>query len=215
MSSPSECGGRSISGPLVSIGKKYSNLVDNVRLVKPTRRRVLALTSVGVGASVAGCASVTGFLSNSPPCDERILDTPPELYSSPVSGFELEIDPPDPQLGDEFEVRLRNTSESQKVTGQKVAFDVQYRDGDGWHSVYHVNSLSARADYGLVLPAGEAHTWLFNASSLVHPRDGIATCLDPSPGEYRFVYWSITVDEDSQDWSDAAITAPFSIVENS
>jgi hypothetical protein len=42
---------------------------------------------------------------------------------------------------------------------------------------------------------------------------GITTCLDPEPGEYRFVYWGIMVDEDSQDWSDAAIVAPFSIVE--
>jgi hypothetical protein len=161
---------------------------------------------------VSGCTSLGGFLSSTPSCEEWILDAPPKLHTSPVAGFHLEVVPSTPEMGREFEVRLRNDSGRRRATAQRVAFDVQYRGEDDWQSIYHVGSPSSRADYGLALAPGEAHRWTFSTSSLRHPRDGIATCIEPSPGEYRFLYWGIPIDDDSQDWGETAIVAPFEIV---
>lgn len=119
-----------------------------------------------------------------------------------LAGFELSVEPESVPVGGAFEVRLRNASGEEQVSGNRRKFDVQRETGDGWETIYGAEGRVVWTDEGVPHAPGEGFTWAFAATPAGMTGENtdppFAVCDPVEPGSYRFVYWGLTSREERE-----------------
>lgn len=211
-----------------------------------SRRKLLSLTAIGFSTALAGCnqspaspdttatdttttAQQTpatpqnrdGRAGPAPSCTGEYTSFTPHWVvegSGPLAGFDLTTDQHTIALGDTLTVSLRNVTGKTQTTGNRRKYDVQYRDSNGWRTIFGVEHNAAWTDIGVVHEPNHGFTWQFPFS-----RDGLSSlaghygvCAPITPGTYRFVYWGITTEqEEKEDYeTDYAIGTSFTVTED-
>lgn len=155
------------------------------------------------------------------PCDgslDRVDFSIDEVRYESLGGFKLTTDKTTVSMGNTITIRLKNTSESRKTTGNKQKYDVQRQTDDGWRSIYFTSGPIMYTSEGIMHPPDAGFTWEF-ALSQEEPQhanqSNYSVCEDLSPGDYRFVYWGvIPPQEEASDFEDEyAISVRFTVTE--
>ncbi len=140
--------------------------------------------------------------------------------SGPLGGFNLTTDQQTIALGDNITVSLRNVTDSTQTTGNRQKYDVQYRDSDGWHTIFGVIDNYAWNDMGIGHEPNRGFTWEFpftrDGLSNIAENSGYGVCAPINSGKYRFVYWGITTEQEKEEdyETDYALGVPFTVTEN-
>ncbi|WP_229122148.1 hypothetical protein [Halapricum desulfuricans] len=187
--------------------------------MEPSRRQCLGMVSTAVGASLAGCESISLMNSKSSGgdrCPESILQWwPLEVHESPYHGFSLQVEPREVGANEDFVVELENTSGDPKTVGRRFKFDIQTEVDGVWRSIYEKTSEFSYAKFALGLEAGESMRWSFNSSSMNHQKPVIfSNCAEIVDGKYRFVFSGTLAHNEDQDQNGDAIATTFSISTN-
>lgn len=168
------------------------------------RRTYLAL--VGTTGALTGCSAVLGSdeggtVTPSPTesrCganDLRWLDLDYgghfDLEYESVRGFELTVEPERVEHGSDFTVRLRNTTDEPRSTGNRHSISIETeRDGD-WQPVYQIPEDFGWSTELVEHQAGEGFEWNLRASRPGLERDDYYVCHRIEPGTYRFVFFGL------------------------
>ena len=137
----------------------------------------------------------------------------------PLGGFELSVGRGSLSVGDELVATVTNVTDEPKVSGNRQKYDIQYRDGGSWRTIFGLpDEHAVWTDVGIEHQPGEGFAWEFTFT-----RDGLSDAVDLQPryhacdplypGDYRFVYWGITSErEASEDFeTEYALGAPFTV----
>lgn len=128
--------------------------------------------------------------------------------TGPIGGFTISISQFELSEGESFECSIRNITEKTKQTGARKKFDIQYKSGSKWFSIYSKKG-GGPLDHLVSHKPGTGFSWRFTAS-----KEGLSAtggripsyyvCGEVDPGEYRFVYWGLTN-------TNKSLAIPFSI----
>lgn len=139
----------------------------------------------------------------------------------PLGGFELTLDRETYDQGDELVAELRNVTDEQQVSGTKGKFDLQRHGPDGWHTVFGLpeGSNPIWTSEGIAHPPGEGFTWRLTLTQAALSNGEIDSfpsyhaCQPIDPGDYRFVYWGITTQQErAEDFeTDYALAERFTV----
>lgn len=213
-----------------------------------SRRKLLSLSAIGFSTSLAGCnqssapqdttatdtstalqqtsantQSQDGSAGRAPSCTGKYSSFTPRWVvegSGPLAGFNLTTDQQTIALGDTLTVSLQNVTNTTQVTGIRQKYDVQYRDSDGWHTIFGVIDNYAWTDQGISHEPNRGFTWEFpftrDGLSNIAGNNGYGVCAPINSGTYRFVYWGVTTDqEEKEDYeTDYAIGTSFTVTDD-
>lgn len=183
------------------------------------RRRFLHVLALGSGLT-AGCLSFDGGSQETPtgtptatgdgtptasPTPTQPTQTPmncDDLKPHPIDlseydhrgdsqGLELSASRPTVPFGEEITFRLRNTSQSEQLTGNEQLYALQRATPDGWEHVYQVPQNFAFTEEAIIHQPDGGFTWTFPVSQAGLTRDSYTVCSALEPGVYRFVYWGM------------------------
>lgn len=141
--------------------------------------------------------------------------------SGPLGGFDLALDGETYEHGDELVAELRNVTDEEQMTGVKQMFDIQYQDGAGWHTIFDLpdNQDPIWPLVGLSHPPGDGFTWRLTLTQAslsdgeIESAESYHVCQPLKPGQYRFVYWGITTEQEREEdfETDYALGEPFTV----
>jgi len=164
-----------------------------------------------------------GSAEPAPSCPDEYSSFNPRWIvenSGPLGGFNLTINQRTIGIGDTITVSLRNVTDSTQMTGNKQKYDVQYRDSNGWHTIFGVVDNYVWDDMGFGHEPDRGFTWQFSFSqeglSNLSDNNGYVVCAPINPGTYRFVYWGITTEQEKKEdyETDYALGIPFTVTDN-
>ncbi len=167
------------------------------------RRRFLRTVGGLGGLSMAGCLGAPAGRSptstSSPtPVDgcEGFRPHPVNLstysFSTYGEGFELTASTGQVPMGDAITITLRNTTDSERTTGNETLFAIQRATESGWETILWAPENWAWTEEALVHQPGEGLEWSFPFTVEGLSIDPYRVCTDLSAGVYRFVYWGLT-----------------------
>lgn len=192
------------------------------------RRRLLdTMGAVGMSAVFGGCLggsdseparTIDGTTAPPPSCDDDLtrLSDSYVVADGPLDGFELSVDTDSVSLGNQFTAHLRNVTDEERLSGNKLKYDIQRRTEEDWRTIFQRYSSSYFTDEAIAHEPGGGVTWNLTAS-----RSGLALEDDPfhyvckplASGDYRFVYWGLTPEREKENdyETDYALGARFVI----
>jgi len=213
-----------------------------------SRRKLLSLSAIGLSIALAGCnqssasqdttatdtttspqqtpattQSRDGSAGPAPSCTGEYSSFTPRWVvegSGPLAGFNLTTDQQTIALGDTLTVSLRNVTGNTQTTGNRRKYDVQYRNSNGWHTIFGKKDNYFWNDIGIEHQPSQGFTWQFPFSrdglSNIAENNGYGVCAPINTGTYRFVYWGITTEqEEKEDYeTDYAIATSFTVTDD-
>lgn len=188
---------------------------------------------VGVGASAmaGGCLGSQSFgapqtdtstavSSDTDSCksERKRIDQFWTVTSGPIGGFTLSSTPRSLQRGDSLTVNLTNVTEKEQTSGNKSKYDIQYKHGEGWHSIFWKDRYETWTSEAIIHDPDSGFEWNLQTDKkgLTKSRRGgpdYYVCEELPFGKYRFVYWGIPSEEDQD--TDLALSRQFSLEKDS
>lgn len=107
-------------------------------------------------------------------------------------GFELTAEPTSVIHGGDLTIRLQNTTSEIKQTRPQVAYAIERRSGNEWHSILSIPDGYAWSDEAISHRPGEGFTWRFPVSREGFSQKPFQVCSPLQVGEYHFTYWGFT-----------------------
>jgi len=136
-----------------------------------------------------------------------------------LAGYVLRIEDQPISVGETLLATLENVSGETDSSGNRGKFDIQYRDSDRWRTIFGREEVFAGwSDEGVRHDPGEGFRW-----ELTFTQDGASDAVRHSPtyhvcaplrsGEYRFVYWGVTSEQEVENdyETDYGVAARFSV----
>lgn len=165
------------------------------------RSYLRALVATG-GFAVAGCLGDPTGGTPSPtatPTNDRCAGFEPHpvdldeySFSGYGDGFELTAGGGELPPGDTLAVTLRNTTDSERTTGNRTLYAIQRATSEGWEHVLWAPADWAWTEEARIHPPGEGFTWRFPFTETGLSEDPYRVCTGLPAGTYRFVYWGLT-----------------------